>query len=248
MRTARQWMVDGKHRFASCPITQGTLVRARLRAGGSAESAKRALTALLGHPRHEFWVDNLSYPRSAPRRGGRGPAGDRRVPRAFGPHPRGPAGNAGSRVGGGARRCRHADPDQPTLTHDGPEARPTGLLRISRIVSPPLGHRRPADRTNAVCSPRLLGARGEPDPADAGGVVRRCHGRAGSAEQDRARGMDGSRTGQHEDQRSPVPSHVGIGNSDAIRRWTYPVYGGLRPRQPLQGRWHSHPRAAGCVT
>jgi len=59
---ARQWMVDGKHRFASCPITQGTLVRAWLRAGGSAESAKRALTALLGHPRHEFWVDNLSYP------------------------------------------------------------------------------------------------------------------------------------------------------------------------------------------
>ncbi len=58
---ARRWMVDGEHRIASCPITQGTLVRAWLRAGGSGESAKRSLAALLNHPRHEFWVDDLGY-------------------------------------------------------------------------------------------------------------------------------------------------------------------------------------------
>jgi toxin-antitoxin system PIN domain toxin len=59
--TARQWLVSSDHRFATCPITQGTLLRAWLRAGGSAESAKRSLSALLRNPRHDFWVDDLGY-------------------------------------------------------------------------------------------------------------------------------------------------------------------------------------------
>ncbi len=60
-REARQWLGGGDHFFATCPITQGTLVRAWLRAGGTAESAQRSLSALLTNPRHEIWVDDVGY-------------------------------------------------------------------------------------------------------------------------------------------------------------------------------------------
>ncbi len=58
---ARTWLAAAEQRFATCPITQGTLVRAWLRAGGSAESAQRSLTTLVGNPRHEFWTDDIGY-------------------------------------------------------------------------------------------------------------------------------------------------------------------------------------------
>jgi toxin-antitoxin system PIN domain toxin len=59
---AAAWFQKG-HRFATCPITQGALVRFHLRAGAGAtvDSARRLLAAISGLPRHEFWPDDVSY-------------------------------------------------------------------------------------------------------------------------------------------------------------------------------------------
>jgi uncharacterized protein len=59
---AAAWFREG-HRFASCPITQGALVRFHLRAGADAtpESAKLLLESISSLPRHEFWPDDASY-------------------------------------------------------------------------------------------------------------------------------------------------------------------------------------------
>ncbi|MGH9659686.1 MAG: PIN domain-containing protein [Bryobacteraceae bacterium] len=56
------WFRKG-HRFATCPITQGALVRFHLRAGvdASAESAKLLLQSISSLARHEFWPDDASY-------------------------------------------------------------------------------------------------------------------------------------------------------------------------------------------
>jgi toxin-antitoxin system PIN domain toxin len=56
------WFRKG-HRFATCPITQGALVRFHLRIGdgATAESAKGILAAIAAIPRHEFWPDDASY-------------------------------------------------------------------------------------------------------------------------------------------------------------------------------------------
>jgi len=59
---AAAWFRLG-HRFATCPITQGALIRFHLRAGvaTTAESAKLLLEAISALPRHEFWPDDASY-------------------------------------------------------------------------------------------------------------------------------------------------------------------------------------------
>ncbi len=59
---ASAWFRKGHH-FATCPITQGALVRFHLRTGidASAESAKRLLSSISALPRHEFWPDDASY-------------------------------------------------------------------------------------------------------------------------------------------------------------------------------------------
>jgi predicted nucleic acid-binding protein len=56
------WFRKG-HRFATCPITQGALVRFHPRAGVDAtvESAKLLLESISALPRHEFWPDDVSY-------------------------------------------------------------------------------------------------------------------------------------------------------------------------------------------
>jgi predicted nucleic acid-binding protein len=53
---AAAWFRNG-HRFATCPITQGALVRFHLRAGvgATAESAKLLLESISSLARHEFW-------------------------------------------------------------------------------------------------------------------------------------------------------------------------------------------------
>jgi toxin-antitoxin system PIN domain toxin len=48
-------------RFATCPITQGTLIRMALREGASADQAKQFLRGLVDHPRHSFWPDDIEY-------------------------------------------------------------------------------------------------------------------------------------------------------------------------------------------
>lgn len=59
---AAAWFRKG-HRFATCPITQGALLRFHLRAGveATAESAKLLLESIAALPRHEFWPDDVSY-------------------------------------------------------------------------------------------------------------------------------------------------------------------------------------------
>ena len=59
---AAAWFRKG-HRFATCPITQGALVRFHLRAGvdATAESAKVLLESISLLPQHEFWPDDASY-------------------------------------------------------------------------------------------------------------------------------------------------------------------------------------------
>jgi uncharacterized protein len=59
---AAAWYRKGE-RFATCPITQGALVRFHLRAGVEAtvESARLLLKSIASLPRHEFWPDDASY-------------------------------------------------------------------------------------------------------------------------------------------------------------------------------------------
>ncbi|MBN1171132.1 MAG: PIN domain-containing protein [Micromonosporaceae bacterium] len=58
---AEEWLVSLEGRFATCPITEGSLVRLLLREGQTAEAAKGAVAGLADHPRHEFWPDDVSY-------------------------------------------------------------------------------------------------------------------------------------------------------------------------------------------
>ena len=59
---AAAWFVKG-YRFATCPITQGALLRFHLRVGveATAKSAKLLLESISSLPRHEFWPDDVSY-------------------------------------------------------------------------------------------------------------------------------------------------------------------------------------------
>lgn len=60
---ARQWFAQTCSQFATCPITQGTLLRMLLatRAVAGAAAAAEVLARLTGHPRHRFWPDDLGY-------------------------------------------------------------------------------------------------------------------------------------------------------------------------------------------
>ena len=55
------WFVASETGFATCPITQGSLMRLLIREGQSAESAHSVLQEIISDPRHEFWPDNASY-------------------------------------------------------------------------------------------------------------------------------------------------------------------------------------------
>ena len=58
---AETWLAGAIGRFATCPITQGSLVRLLIREGESAETTKAVVAAMAGDPRHEFWPDDLPY-------------------------------------------------------------------------------------------------------------------------------------------------------------------------------------------
>lgn len=57
------WFRGGHTPFATCPITQGTLLRMLLRHGAVATpgAAGEVLSRLCAHPRHRFWADDLDY-------------------------------------------------------------------------------------------------------------------------------------------------------------------------------------------
>ena len=75
------WFHASRHPFATCPITQGTLLRMLVRheAAGSPREAAEVLAALCAHPRHRFWPDDVDY-RSL---GWRGVSGHRQVTDAY---------------------------------------------------------------------------------------------------------------------------------------------------------------------
>jgi uncharacterized protein len=59
---ARAWFAGSSVPFATCPITQGTLLRLLMRLGEfSASAAVQTLQGIAAHARHRFWVDDLAY-------------------------------------------------------------------------------------------------------------------------------------------------------------------------------------------
>lgn len=47
--------------FATCPTVQGTLLRLLVRQGSSISEARKALSIVTEHSRHEQWLDDLTY-------------------------------------------------------------------------------------------------------------------------------------------------------------------------------------------
>ena len=58
---AETWFAASETNFATCPITQGSLMRLLIREGQTAESARAVLQEVSSSARHEFWSDNASY-------------------------------------------------------------------------------------------------------------------------------------------------------------------------------------------
>ena len=58
---AVEWFVGHGEPFATCPITQGTLVRFLVRAGVGATNAQTVLAGVTSDNRHRFWPDDLDY-------------------------------------------------------------------------------------------------------------------------------------------------------------------------------------------
>jgi len=58
---AGRWLAAVSENFATCPITEGSLVRLLIREGQPAETATTILSLLAENPRHEFWPDASSY-------------------------------------------------------------------------------------------------------------------------------------------------------------------------------------------
>src|ERR1700742_723991 len=58
---AEAWFTASGTSFATCPITQGSLMRLLIREGQPAATARVILTGTATHPRHEFWSDDVPY-------------------------------------------------------------------------------------------------------------------------------------------------------------------------------------------
>ena len=60
---ATAWFQQSGRLFATCPITQGALIRFMLRAspGTTIQQAKHFLTQVISLKGHEFWPDSVSY-------------------------------------------------------------------------------------------------------------------------------------------------------------------------------------------
>ena len=62
-RVHRWFRACSPDQFATCPLTQGTLLRVHmtLALDGTAAAAWQALTEVVSHRRHVLWLDNFSY-------------------------------------------------------------------------------------------------------------------------------------------------------------------------------------------
>jgi toxin-antitoxin system PIN domain toxin len=58
---AARWLAASGAEFATCPITQGSLVRFLVRMGQPAVAARDVVSAIEGAERHEFWPDSVSF-------------------------------------------------------------------------------------------------------------------------------------------------------------------------------------------
>jgi uncharacterized protein len=58
---AADWFSRHDELFATCPITQGSLIRHLLRAGHAAADIGAALERIQALPRHEFWSDKIPF-------------------------------------------------------------------------------------------------------------------------------------------------------------------------------------------
>ena len=58
---AEAWFIDMAESFATCPVTQGAVVRLVLRQGGAAHQAVRVLVGITSQDAHHFWPDDLAY-------------------------------------------------------------------------------------------------------------------------------------------------------------------------------------------
>lgn len=58
---AETWYAETAAAIATCPITQGSLVRLLIREGQSAQSATAVVSALMTQPRHVFWPDDAAF-------------------------------------------------------------------------------------------------------------------------------------------------------------------------------------------
>ncbi len=58
---AAEWLSVSHARFATCPITQGSLVRFLLRNGQPAAAVRNIMSAIESADGHEFWPDSVSF-------------------------------------------------------------------------------------------------------------------------------------------------------------------------------------------
>jgi toxin-antitoxin system PIN domain toxin len=58
---AEAWFADLDDEFATCPMTQGALLRLVMRHGATADQGVRALTSVTGHDGHRFWPDDVGF-------------------------------------------------------------------------------------------------------------------------------------------------------------------------------------------
>ena len=58
---AEEWFAGSDDSFATCPITEGSLLRLLIREGQTADEAQAILNAIKGSERHEFWPDSVTY-------------------------------------------------------------------------------------------------------------------------------------------------------------------------------------------
>lgn len=58
---ATEWLASSAVGFATCPITQGSLLRFLLRSGSTTSVAREVLVAIQASDRHEFWSDAVSF-------------------------------------------------------------------------------------------------------------------------------------------------------------------------------------------
>jgi toxin-antitoxin system PIN domain toxin len=60
-QAAEDWFAGMTGGFATCPITQGSLMRLLIREGQPAASARAILTGIAASSRHEFWAADIPY-------------------------------------------------------------------------------------------------------------------------------------------------------------------------------------------